>query len=106
MKQIVALLIGLTLLGQSTAGWAQPRPRESGAQEVAYGAGSVLGTLVYAPVKASFCILGALSSAVAFPIAGPKTAGNIAGSTCKGTWTITPDTLRGKERVKFVGDAS
>jgi hypothetical protein len=105
-KIVVALLIGLVLLGQSAVGWAQPNSRESGAQQVAYGAGSVLGTLVYAPVKASFCILGAVSSGFAFPIAGPKTAGNIAGSTCKGTWAITPDALKGRERVKFVGDAS
>ena len=106
MKQIVAFLIGLALLGQSAAGWAQPNSRGGGAQEVAYGVGSVLGTLVYAPVKASFCILGAISSGFAFPIAGPKTAGNIAGSTCKGTWVITPDTLKGKEPVKFVGNTA
>jgi NAD(P)-dependent dehydrogenase (short-subunit alcohol dehydrogenase family) len=32
---------------------------ESTSQEVAYGVGSVTTTLVYAPIKASFCILGA-----------------------------------------------
>ncbi len=106
MKNTVALVIGLALLAQSAVGWAQPNSRESGAQQVAYGAGSVLGTLVYAPVKASFCILGAVSSGFAFPIAGPKTAANIAGSTCKGTWVITPGTLKGREPVKFVGNAS
>jgi hypothetical protein len=57
-------------------------------------------------VKASFCILGAVSSSFAFPIAGPKTAGNIVGSTCKGTWAITPDVLKGRERVEFVGHGS
>ncbi len=106
MKKIVAFLMGLAMLGSSAAGWAQPKSRESGGEQVAYGAGSVLGTLVYAPVKTSFCILGAISSGFAFPIAGPRTAGNIAGSTCKGTWVITPDNLKGKERVKFLGDAS
>ena len=106
MKRIVTLLLGLALLGQSTVGWAQSNSQETGPQQVAYGAGSVLGTLVYAPVKASFCILGAISSGFAFPIAGAKTAGNIAGATCKGTWAITPDALKGKEHVKFVGDSS
>ncbi len=106
MKKIVALLIGLALLVSSEAGWAQPTSRESGGEQVVLGAGSVLGTLVYAPVKASFCILGAISSGFAFPIAGPRTAGNIAGSTCKGTWVITPSALKGKERVKFLGDTS
>lgn len=32
-----------------------------------------------------------------------RTAGNIAGSTCGGTWVITPDELKGRERVKFLG---
>jgi len=105
MKKVVALLIGLSLATETAAGWAQPRSNESGAQEVAYGAGSVLGTLVYAPVKASFCILGAVTSGFAFPIAGPRTAGEIAGATCKGTWVLTPATLKGRERVKFVGDS-
>ena len=31
-----------------------PAAAESAAQDVAYGAGSVLGTLVYAPFKATF----------------------------------------------------
>ena len=103
MKKIVALLIGPALLGSTQAGWAQPKSRDSAGEQVALGAGSVLGTLVYAPVKASFCILGAISSGFAFPIAGPRTAGNIAGSTCGGTWVITPDELKGRERVKFLG---
>ena len=106
MTKIVACVIGLAVLGQSGQGWAEPRSKESGGDQVAYGAGSVFGTLVYAPVKASFCILGAVSSGFAFPIAGPKTAGNIVGSTCKGTWAITPDVLKGKERVEFVGHGS
>ena len=93
-------------MGQSAVAWAESAPKENTGQQVAYGTGSVLGTLVYAPVKASFCILGAVSSGFAFPIAGPKTAGNIASSTCGGTWAITPDALKGKERVKFVGDRS
>src|SRR5437867_2135927 len=100
MKRTVAIGLVALALGLPPAGWADD------GQQVAYGAGSALGTLVYAPVKASFCILGAISSGFAFPIAGPKTAGNIAGSTCKGTWVITPDTLKGKEPVKFVGNTA
>ena len=106
MRQVLALAFGLALLGQSAVAWAQPASKESVGQQVAYGTGSVLGTLVYAPVKASFCILGAISSGFAFPIAGPRTAGNIASSTCGGTWAVTPDALKGRERVKFVGDRS
>jgi hypothetical protein len=111
MKKIVALLIGLALLGSSEAGWTQPKSQGTqsksqgnGPEQVAYGAGSFLTTLVYAPFKATFCILGAVGSGIALPIAGSKTAGNIYGTTCTGTWVITPDNLKGKDRVKFISD--
>jgi hypothetical protein len=103
MKRTGALLIGLAVLGASEAGLAQPNSRDGAGEQAALGAGSFLGTLVYAPVKASFCILGVVSSGFAFPIAGQRTASNIAGSTCGGTWVITPDALKGRKRVKFLG---
>ena len=106
MKKIVASLIGLAVLGSSVASWAQPKSRENPAEDVAYGAGSVLTTLVYAPVKASFCVLGAIGSGFALPFAGPKKAGTIAESSCSGTWVLTPSALKGREQVKFVGRAS
>ena len=73
------------------------------AQDVAYGAGSLLGTTVYAPFKATFCILGGLTSAFTYPFAGKDTAGRIATGGCAGTWMITPGILKGQETVKFVG---
>ena len=102
MRRMIALGIGLVLLGQSALAWAQPATQESTAAQVAYGTGSVLGTLVYAPVKASFCILGAIASGFAFPFAGAQKAGQIASSSCSGTWAITPDVLKGRERVNFI----
>jgi hypothetical protein len=106
MRTIAALLIGLAVLGSSEAGWAQPNSGDGAGQQAAYGAGSVFSTLVYAPLKASFCILGAISSGFALPIAGPRTAGHIAGTTCGGSWVITPDNLKGNQPVKFVGGTS
>ena len=103
MRQGFAVLMGLLLLGQTAAAWAEPASNESTPQQVAYGAGSVLGTLVYAPVKGAFCILGAVSSGFAYPIAGSKTAENIASTTCGGSWYITPSNLQGREQVRFVG---
>jgi len=106
MRKIAALLIGLALLGSSEAGWAQPKSGDGAGQQAAYGAGSAFSTLVYALLKASFCVLGAISSGFALPIAGPRTAGHIAGTTCGGSWVITPGNLKGKEPVKFVGNSS
>ena len=106
MKKAIGLLVGLALLGSSQAGWAQPKSQESAAAQVAYGTGSVLTSLVYAPVKASFCVLGAIGSGFALPFAGPKKAGAVAESSCSGTWILTPDALKGKEQVKFIGKPS
>jgi hypothetical protein len=63
----------------------------------------VLTTLVYAPVKASACILGGVTGAFTLPFAGPRTAGKVVSSACGGTWAITPDALRGREPIRFVG---
>jgi hypothetical protein len=47
-----------------------------------------------------------VSSGFAFLFGGSKAAGQVAGTACGGTWAITPDELKGKEQVKFVGDTS
>jgi len=95
---VLALAVVLALVG-----WVAPAAADSAAQDVAYGAGSVLGTLVYAPFKATYCILGGITSGFAFPFAGAVTAGRVATAGCGGTWAITPGVLKGQERVKFVG---
>ena len=95
---ILALAFGFVVLG-----WAASAAADSAAQDVAYGAGSVLGTAVYAPFKATFCILGGITSGFTFPFAGADTAGRVATAGCGGTWAITPAVLKGQEHVKFVG---
>ena len=52
-------------------------------------AGSVLGTLVYAPFKATFCILGGITSGFTFPFAGADTAGRVATTCCGGARSST-----------------
>ncbi len=99
MKTMRSVVLGLGLVASSTA----PAFAESAAQDVAYGTGSVFTTLVYAPVKASFCILGAITSGFTLPFAGPQTAERVATRACGGTWAITPDALKGREPVRFVG---
>src|SRR6266566_2405576 len=92
MKWVVILLLGLLLLGQSSAAAAGSDPNESTPEQV-----------VYAPFKAAFCILGAIGSAFT-AIVSPPTAGKIVGASCRGTWSITPDVLKGKEKFQFVGE--
>jgi hypothetical protein len=104
MSRGLAWALGVMLLTSTTVLAVEARAAESAAEEAGYGAGAVMGTLVYAPVKASFCIVGGLTSVFTLPFGGTETAGKVATAACGGTWMITPDTLQGKERVRFVGE--
>src|SRR5207245_3445065 len=99
----LVILLVQALLGQIGVSSSGGYSNGSTPEQVAYGAGSALGTIVYSPVKAGFCILGGVASAFT-AIASPPTASKVVGGSCRGTWIITPDVLKGKERVKFVGD--
>jgi hypothetical protein len=39
-------------------------------------------------------------------IVSPPTAGRMAMATCGGSWTVTPDMMRGRESPQFVGDTT
>jgi hypothetical protein len=103
VRHLVALGLGLLLVGQVAIGAAAPVEEDSTPAQVTYGAGSVLGTLVYSPFKASFCALGAIASGVTFPFVGKRTAEQVVGTSCRGTWVISPSVLKGHERVEFLG---
>jgi hypothetical protein len=100
MRRLTPSLFGLGLLGMVAA---TPAGAESTAQQVTYGAGSVVGTLLYAPFKTSFCVVGAVTSGLTLPFGGPRTAEQVVTAACEGTWVITPEVLKGRERVRFVG---
>lgn len=103
MKKTHALFLAVGLVGSTMAA---PASAGSTSEDVVYGTGSVFTTLVYAPIKASFCILGGITSGFTLPFAGPQTAEKVAARACGGTWAITPDALRGREPVRFVGGGS
>jgi hypothetical protein len=99
-------IISRVALGVAFAVLAAAQPTsaaDSTSQEVVYGVGSVMSTLVYAPVKASFCILGAVTSGFTLPFGGPRTAEKVASAACGGTWAVTPAALKGREPIRFVG---
>jgi len=103
MRKGLRLLVAVLLVA-STTFLTEPAHAESAAQEAAYGAGSVFSTLLYAPFKTTFCVLGGVTSVFTLPFGGTDTAGKVATAACGGTWLITPDTLKGKERVHFIGE--
>src|SRR5215467_15748910 len=100
MRYVVGLFLVVTLVGSSAPAWADS---ESTFVQVGSAAGSALGTMIYAPVKATFCILGGIGSGLT-AIFSPPTAGKVAMATCGGSWTVTPNMIQGHEAPKFVGD--
>jgi hypothetical protein len=104
MQKILGSALGLMLLASTAVLAVRAEASESAAQDAAYGAGGVFTTLLYAPLKTSFCIVGGVASVFTLPFGGTDTAGKVATAACGGTWMITPDTLRGKEPVRFVGE--
>ena len=103
MRRIVATLLMVALAVTAPAAVASA---DSTAQDVAYGTGSVLTTLVYAPFKATFCVLGGVTGGLTLPFGGVRTAEQVVSAGCGGTWAITPAALKGQERVRFVGGTS
>ncbi len=102
MRHIVGLSLVLALVGSSAPGFAGT---ESTAVEVGSSAGSALATILYAPAKATFCILGGIGSGFT-AIVSPPQAGKVAMATCGGSWLVTPRMIQGHEDLKFVGDTS
>src|SRR5438093_7159034 len=102
MRHIVAFFLVVALVGSSAPGWADS---ESTAVEIGSAAGSAFGTMIYAPFKATFCILGGIGSGLT-AIVSPPTAGKVAMATCSGSWTVSPDMIRGRESPKFIGDTA
>ncbi len=104
MKRIIAIVLGAMLVGQTAVVWAESGSQEGTLAQIGYGTGSVVGSAVYFPFKASFCILGGITSGFALLTAGSKTANTIASKSCRGTWAISTDVVKGNETVRFVGE--
>jgi len=103
-KRITAILIGLALVALVVPVWADTGPDESTLEQIGIGTGSVVGSAVYFPVKASFCILGGLSSIYTSLFVGPKTTHEVLSLSCRGNWAVSPHHLKGEESLTFIGD--
>jgi hypothetical protein len=104
MKPMVTIILLLVLVMHSTGGWAGSGAQESTSEQIGAGVGSVVGSAVDFPFKASLWILGGIASGVTLVADGPQTANKVASAACRGTWAITPDNVKGHTPVKFVGE--
>ena len=53
-RQLAAILLGVALVGQGSASFAEGTTSESTGTQIGAGVGSVVGSAVYFPFKASF----------------------------------------------------
>jgi len=119
MKQIIFVLVCMLLLGpaalkaQETPAPKEPQPEyatEASSQptmgdELGYGFGSALASLLYSPAKVTYAGLGLLTGGVGFVLSGgnAEVAGNIINPAVRGNYVVTPDHLKRKEPLIFVG---
>jgi hypothetical protein len=103
MMSKLALVLALSVVASLAVLDVMPAAAESAVDEAAFGAGAVLGTVLYAPLKTGFCLAGGLTSGMSWPFGGMRTAERIATAACGGTWAITPQVLKGREALRFMG---
>jgi hypothetical protein len=102
MKKFVPAVITILFLCLLTPYNAKA---ESTLSNVGYGAGSVLASCVYSPAKLVYALVGGFTGGIGFLVTGGNqdVAKKIWTPSVRGTYVITPEMLKGKEQVQFVG---
>jgi len=104
------LLVGLIAGYPKEVKAAEPQPvtrsDESLASEAGLGFASLLATIPYGLAKIGYAVTGAVAGALEYAWSGgsKQPAQEIWDSALGGTYILTPDHLRGKKPIKFLGD--
>jgi hypothetical protein len=98
----------LTVVAASILLATQPAlaKNESPAEEAVVGIGAVLGSVVYAPAKIVYAVLGTIVGGGAYVLTGGngKVASPIINKAVRGDYVLTPAHLKGERELRFVGD--
>jgi hypothetical protein len=75
------------------------------AKEAGIGSAAAVSNLVYGPVKVAWATCGTLIAGFAWAFSGGdgEVASTVLTRAVRGTYVITPDTLKGQREVEFVG---
>jgi hypothetical protein len=106
MKPIITVSCALALLCYAGAASAEGEstPSPSRGERAALEAGSIIGTGVYVPIKGLLCAFGLGTAPLLYVSSGPRAVRDVTNRTCKGTWVITPEVLKGEKPFTFVRD--
>ena len=102
MRKALGVIIVLSLCLLAPYGAARA---EGTLSNVGYGTGSVLASCLYSPAKLLYAMVGGLTGGIAYGLTGGNVdvANKIWKPTLRGTYVVTPDMLKCKEDIQFVG---
>jgi hypothetical protein len=109
MLKGIALGLLIAISSASLNAQTEPSPTDptepSLGQEVGYGVGAALANVIYIPAKVTYAGLGLLTGGLGFVLSGGQAdvANNIIYPSIRGTYVVTPNHLKGKEPIYFVG---
>jgi hypothetical protein len=86
-------------------GGVSPARAENTWSNFGMGVGAVLSSCLYSPAKLIYATVGAVTGGLAYvlTVGNTEIACNIWDPSVRGTYIITPNMLKGKEEVQFVG---
>jgi len=95
-------VIALSLLLGTHSGVAHA---ETGSNEVGYGALSALTSLVYAPVKVAYALVGGIIGGFAWLLSAGdyQVMYAVVTPAVRGDYVVTPSHLRGERELEFLG---
>jgi hypothetical protein len=103
----LSLFVAMTTspLYAQTAAPADPPAEPTAGEEAAYGVGSALANVFYIPAKVTYAGLGLITGGLGYVLSGGRVevANNIIYPAVRGHYVVTPDHLKGKEPIYFVG---
>ncbi len=106
---VFVVLVGLSPAVSLAQEPAEPAPAVSPEvatrQDLGYGFGSVVASIFYSPVKVTYAGLGLLTGGLGYVLTAGRAdvANNIIFPAVRGDYVITPNHLKGEERVVFIG---
>lgn len=106
-RRVVCAWLGALAIGFAPmAAWANDDPSTFGsAKEAGLGSAAAVSNLVYGPVKVAWATCGTVIAGFAWAFSGgdAEVASTVLTRAVRGTYVITPETLRGRREVEFVG---